>query len=76
MPHVIVKMLPGRTDEQKARLADAITQALMTTLNSSEASISVGIEDVAQDQWSATVYAPDITAKWETLYKKPGYQPD
>ncbi len=75
MPHVIVKLYAGRSDEQKQRIADAITQALMSAAGSSEGSISVGIEDVEPSAWTATVYKPDIAAKAETIFKKPGYAP-
>ena len=46
MPHVIVKLWPGKTEEQKARLTEAIVRDLMTVMGSTEASISVAIEDV------------------------------
>lgn len=72
MPHVIVKMFPGRTPAQKQAVADAITQALITTLGSKPASISVGIEDIAPDAWDATVKTPDILGKPETIFKQPG----
>ena len=49
MPHVNVRMYAGRSEEDKARLAEAIGQALIQTLGSSERSISVAIEDVAPD---------------------------
>ncbi|MGX7708551.1 tautomerase family protein [Methylobacterium sp. Gmos1] len=75
MPHVIVKLYAGRTDEQKQRIADEITKALMNAAGSSEGSISVGIEDVEPSAWTATVYEPDITAKAGTIFKKPGYAP-
>lgn len=32
MPHVILKMLEGRTEEQKQALADALTKAVTMTL--------------------------------------------
>ncbi|WP_258305731.1 tautomerase family protein [Burkholderia cenocepacia] len=32
MPHIIVKAWPGKTEEQKQRLADAITRDVMTIL--------------------------------------------
>ena len=63
MPHVNVRMYAGRSEEDKARLADAIGAALVQTLGSSERSISVAIEDVAPDDWMAEVYEPEITAK-------------
>ena len=75
MPHVNVRLYPGRSDEDKARLADAIGQALTLTLGSSDRSISVTIEDVAPDDWMAEVYDPEITAKADRLFKRPGYGP-
>lgn len=75
MPHVIVKMLPGRSEQQKAKIAEEVTKAIMATANCAETSVSVGIEDVASDDWTETVYKPDIIAKPATIYKKPGYNP-
>ena len=75
MPHVIVKMYPGRSTEQKQALADEITRALMKVAGSSESSISVSIEDVAQADWVETVYKPEIAEKPGILFKKPGYNP-
>jgi 4-oxalocrotonate tautomerase len=75
MPHVNVRMYAGRSEEDKARLAEAIGQAFMQTLGSSEHSISVAIEDVAPDDWMAEVYEPEITTKADRLYKRPGYGP-
>jgi 4-oxalocrotonate tautomerase len=75
MPHVTVRMYAGRTEEDKARLAEAIGQALIQTLGSSERSISVTIEDVAADDWMTEVYEPEITAKADRVYKRPGYGP-
>ncbi|CCE01730.1 tautomerase family protein [Bradyrhizobium sp. STM 3809] len=75
MPHVIVKLYPGRSEQQKQALAKALTQAVMHTLNSAEDSVSVGIEDVAANDWTAKVYRPDIVDKAATIYKKPGYEP-
>ena len=75
MPHVSVRMYAGRTEQEKQRLADAIGHALVQTLGSSERSISVTIEDVAPDDWMATVYEPEISGKADRLYKRPGYGP-
>jgi len=75
MPHVIVKMLPGRSAQQKAKIAEEVTKAIMATANCAETSVSVGIEDVASDVWTEQVYKPDILGKPDTLYKKPGYDP-
>ncbi|HJY17968.1 MAG TPA: tautomerase family protein [Xanthobacteraceae bacterium] len=75
MPHVIVKLWPGKSEAQKARLAGLITKSVMDVLNYGEESVSVGIEEVEPQQWADQVYKPDILAKPETIYKKPGYKP-
>jgi 4-oxalocrotonate tautomerase len=75
MPHVIVKLLSGRSAQQKAKIAEEVTKAIMATANCAETSVSVGIEDVASDAWTEQVYQPDILGKPDTLYKKPGYDP-
>jgi 4-oxalocrotonate tautomerase len=73
MPHVVIKMHSGRTEEQKQRLADEVTRAVMTALGSKEASVSVAIEDVEPARWMADVYEPEIAGRKQTLYKQPGY---
>lgn len=75
MPHVIVKLWPGRSEEQKTRLAAAIVEDLMAITGSSERSISVSIEDVQPEDWAEAVYKPDIRGCRGKLYKKPGYDP-
>ena len=75
MPHIAVKMYAGRSEAEKARLAEALAQALTATLGSTDRSISVGIEEIAPADWMETVYAPEITAKAPSLYKRPGYGP-
>jgi 4-oxalocrotonate tautomerase len=76
MPHVIVKLLAGRSEEQKARLTEEITKAVMSAASCAETSVSVSIEDVARADWTEQVYKPDIAANWDRLYKKPGYDPE
>ena len=75
MPHVIVKMYPGRTDEQKNKLAQAIANSIVKIAKCEEKSVSVAIEEIAPENWAETVYRPDIMEKEETLVKKPGYNP-
>jgi 4-oxalocrotonate tautomerase len=75
MPHVIVKLVPGKSEAQKARLAEQITKSVMDVLNYGEDAVSVGVEEVEPAQWVAQVYQPDILGKPQTIYKKPGYKP-
>lgn len=74
MPHVIVKLWPGKSEQQKARLADQIAKDVMDVFNYGEESVSVGFEEIESDDWKDRVYEPDIQNKWNTLYKKPGYK--
>lgn len=74
MPHVIVKLWPGKSENQKAQLAERISQAVMDILNYGEESVSIAMEEVKSRDWGKQVYEPDIKAKWDKLYKKPGYE--
>jgi 4-oxalocrotonate tautomerase len=75
MPHVIVKLWPGKSERQKARLSEAIVKDVVSVLNYGEESVSVAIEEVKPEDRAEKVYKPDIQNKWEGLYKKPGYDP-
>lgn len=75
MPHVIVKLYPGRTDAQKKALADAVTNAVMDTVRCQERSVSVAIEEVTPEDWPEQVYRPDILETKAELVRKPGYNP-
>ena len=75
MPHIIIKLVRGRSDEQKTRLAEAVTKAVMDGVSVPEAAVSVVIEDIEPDRWTDDVYAPDIEGRWKQLYKEPGYGP-
>ena len=75
MPHVHLKLYAGKTDEQKQKLAELITRAVMDGAGCAERSVSVSIEDVAPEDWAETVYRPDIAARPDILVKKPGYDP-
>jgi len=73
MPHVIVKLWPGKSERQKTRLAEAIAKEVMDVLGYGEESVSVAFEEVSSRDWSEKVYKPDIVNTSATLYKKPGY---
>jgi 4-oxalocrotonate tautomerase len=75
MPHVIVKMYAGRSEEQKQTLAQAMTKAVIAVTGNGEDSVSVSIEDVAPSDWTEKVYTPDIENGPGKLYKRPGYGP-
>jgi len=73
MPHVNVKLVSGKSEEQKTGLAEAIVKDVMEILNYGEEAVSVAFEEVKSQDWAEKVYKPDIKGKWDKLYKKPGY---
>jgi 4-oxalocrotonate tautomerase len=75
MPHIIIKLLPGRTEEQKSRLAEAITRNVTEIAVCEEKSVSIAFEEIEKDRWAEEVYRTDILEKPGLLYKKPGYNP-
>jgi 4-oxalocrotonate tautomerase len=75
MPHVIVKLYPGRSEQQKTRLAEEIVKDLVAIAKCEEKSVSVAIEEIKPEDWAEKVYRPDILNSPEKLYKKPGYNP-
>ena len=75
MPHVIVKLYPGGSEQLKTRLAEEIVKSVMNVLNFGEEAISVAIEEIHPKDWPEKVYKPDILDQPEKLYKKPGYNP-
>ena len=75
MPHVIVKLLAGRSEQQKTRLAEKIVKDVVAIARCDEQSVSVAIEEIQPEDWAEKVYRPEILNRPEKLYKKPGYNP-
>jgi len=66
-------MWPGKSEKQKARLAEAITRDVMDILHYGEESVSVAIEEIKACDWAEQVFRSDIKKNWDKLYKEPGY---
>jgi 4-oxalocrotonate tautomerase len=75
MPHVIVKMYTGRSEDMKIDMVNKITKAITDSLNVSESTVSVALEEIEPEKWNEAVYKPEIIEKEHLLYKKPGYNP-
>ena len=75
MPHVIVKLYPGRSEQQKTRLAEEIVKVVVDIAQCKEESVSVAVEEIEPEEWAEKVYRPDIIDNQQKLYKKPGYNP-
>ncbi|WP_031555265.1 tautomerase family protein [Parvularcula oceani] len=75
MPHVVVKLWPGKPKEQKTALSEAIVRQVTEILGYGRDAVSVGFEEIPAERWTDRVVEPDILAKWDTLVKEPGYVP-
>jgi 4-oxalocrotonate tautomerase len=62
MPIVEVKMYPGRSHEQKAELAKAITKAMVDIAKTPPEAVMVLFEDLPKENWAnAGVLATDAS---------------
>ncbi|WP_340112670.1 tautomerase family protein [Maribellus mangrovi] len=74
MPHFQIKLLEGKTEEQKQALAKEVVKAAQKVIGYGDESYSVSIEDFTFDDWKKKVYPNDIMGKKDVLYKEPGYK--
>ncbi len=71
LPHITIEMYPGRDDETKKRLAEAVLETASRELNRGKEHFSVSIVDVSQDEWKEKVY--DKVVKDKNTFIQPGY---
>lgn len=76
MPHIIIKLYPGRTEDQKKAMAEAVGEAVIRSLNADPKTISVDIQEVPSEEWKESVYDVDIRPRMDHLWIKPGYTMD
>jgi 4-oxalocrotonate tautomerase len=74
MPHIIVKLWQGRSDEQKSKLVEKIVKDVADTFGIDEGNVSLAFEEVKEKDWKEQVYKPDILDKWDKLAKRPDYE--
>lgn len=73
MPHVIVKLWPGRGDEIKKNLAEKIADTVAEELKVDKGDVSVAMVEVPQEDWGELVYKTEIKDK-PNIYYKPDYE--
>ena len=73
MPHITVKMWPGKTEEQKKQLTELLVNDIMQVTGAPLDGVSVIIEDVEPDAWQAEVCEKELAPKKNLMYKAPGY---
>ncbi|MPM86592.1 Tautomerase PptA [bioreactor metagenome] len=70
MPHINIKMYPGRSEEVKARLAKHTKEFMIKELEMDEKFISVSVEEIDKENWQSEVMDK---IKEEELYEKPNF---
>lgn len=55
MPHIDVKMFPGRDDEKKKAFAEKVIEAAIEEFGCSREHLSVAITDVPAAEWNEKV---------------------
>lgn len=73
MPHITIKMLKGRSEEQKELAVKKVAEALKDALGCSDSHISVSVKDYSAQEWQS-VFAEEIAGE-KDLFKKPDYDP-
>ncbi|MBQ0058568.1 MAG: tautomerase family protein [Lachnospiraceae bacterium] len=73
MPHVIVKMWPGRDEEFKTDMARKVAKTVSDELGCDIGRVSVTYEIVDKDKWGETIYKDEIKDN-PNLYHKQDYE--
>lgn len=75
MPHVTIKLYPGRDDEVKKKLAEKIALEVSEGLQVRIGSVSVAFEEISQEDWKE-IYIKEIVNNMENIYRRPDYKCD
>lgn len=70
MPHINIKMYPGRSEEVKAKLAKNTKEFMVKELEMDEKFISVSVEEIDKENWQSEVMDK---IKDEELYERPNF---
>lgn len=73
MPHITIKMLKGRTDEQKTLAGIKVAEALADTIGCDPTHISVSVEDFTPTEWQ-DIYKQDVEEN-KNIVLQPNYDP-
>lgn len=73
MPHVIIKIYPNRTYDEKRAMAESVAAALHATAGYDVRNVSVAVEEIEESQWMSQVYEPEIVGRQQQLVKRPEY---
>lgn len=71
MPHIIVKLWPGKTQEQKMELASRFKKDLIDVMEVPESAVTVAFDEVDKENWYENVHIPLIDGNETGLVIKP-----
>lgn len=74
MPHINIKHYPLDLDDEARRLlTEELTRTVARAFQCQPSVISIALEPVAEQEWAARVYRPEIVGRSELLCKSPEY---
>lgn len=73
MPHITLKMLKGRTEEQKKLAAEKLSAALVEAIGCTPSHVSVSVEDFTPEEWQEQ-YRVEVSEN-DNLVLTPNYDP-
>lgn len=73
MPHIVIKLWPGRDEQVKSNLAKKVADAVVEELKVDIGDVSIAIEEVNRGDWGEQVYKKEIKDN-PNLYVKPDYE--
>lgn len=74
MPHIIIKLMTGRDEETKRKMAVKLAETLSKDFDIDKGSISVAVTDIPREEWKESVFDIELNDDNDELYIKPGYK--
>ena len=72
-PHIRIQMYPGRDEDTKKKLTQSISACVQNVLAANEGGISVAIEEIKSENWTAEVVEKEFEKHADTITKWPNY---
>lgn len=73
MPHIVVKLWPGRDEKIKRNLAEKIANVVAEELKVDIGDVSVAIAEINESDWGEQIYKKEIKDR-PNIYVKPDYE--
>lgn len=75
MPHIIIKLWPGKTSEEKSNLVKKFKEDMNETMGIPKSVITVAFDEVKPEDWYDEVHVPLIDGnKTGKMYIPEGYK--